>query len=193
MTCLVAVLAMPYALSPLTPMSMLERPAGHAGFFSTRACRPFGSSGLNIKIQGFAGEKPLSRNRCRIYRSNNTASPASVLLGSQPSHTLVRRSLQIRAFHLRWDGLGGCRGVGVGVGEVGVGGGWWGWWGWGVGGCGAPGQAWPGVAGLTYLQTICKPICKLHFKETHNCALSGSRKRQCPLLALQSCECRESL
>ena len=32
MTCLVAVLAMPYALSPLTPMSMLERPAGHAGF-----------------------------------------------------------------------------------------------------------------------------------------------------------------
>ena len=146
------------AVSPHPDVNVGEA-SGSCRIFSTRACRPFGSSGLNIKIQGFAGEKPLSRNRCRIYRSNSTASPASVLLGSQPSHTLVRRSLQIRAFHLRWDGLGGCRGVGVGVG----------------------------------VGEICKPICKLHFKKTHNCALSGSRKRQCPLLALQSCACRESL
>ena len=137
----------------------------------------------------------MSRNRCRIYRSNSTASPASVLLGSQPSHTSARRSLQIRAFHLRWDGPGGCRGVGVGVGVgAGVGGGGWGGWDGGGGAWrrGMGGAAWPGVAGLTYLQThvlfanflqtickpICKPICKLHFKETHNCALSGSRKRQ---------------
>ena len=45
----------------------------------------------------------MSRNRCRIYRSNSTASPASVLLESQPSHTLARRSLQLRGLHLRWD------------------------------------------------------------------------------------------
>ena len=55
-----------------------------------------------------------------------------------------------------------------------------------------PGLAWlasPICNHMFYLQTICKPICKLHFTETHNCALSGSRKGQCPLLALQSCAC----
>ena len=46
--------------------------SGSCRIFSTRACRPFGSSGLNIKIQGLRGEKPVSRNRCRIYRSNSS-------------------------------------------------------------------------------------------------------------------------
>ena len=58
------------AVSPHPDVNVGEA-SGSCRIFSTRACRPFGSSGLNIKIQGFAGEKPLSRNRCRIYRSNS--------------------------------------------------------------------------------------------------------------------------
>ena len=73
------------AVSPHPDVNVGEA-SGSCRIFSTRACRPFGSSGLNIKIQGLRGEKPVSRNRCRIYRSNSTASPASVLLGSQPAN-----------------------------------------------------------------------------------------------------------
>ena len=163
----------------------------------------------------------MSRNRCRIYRSNSTASPASVLLGSQPSHTSARRSLQIRAFHLRWDGPGGCRGVGVGMGVgvgvgVGVGGGGWGVGvgGWDGGGGawrrGMGGAAWPGVAGLTYLQThvlfanylqtICKLFANLFANPFANSTLKRLTIARCQdqendnvLSLLCSPACRESL
>ena len=61
------------AVSPHPDVNVGEA-SGSCRIFSTRACRPFGSSGLNIKIQGLRGKKPVSRNRCRIYRSNSTAS-----------------------------------------------------------------------------------------------------------------------
>ena len=67
------------AVSPHPDVNVGEA-SGSCRIFSTRACRPFGSSGLNIKIQGLRGEKPVSRNRCRIYRSNSSSSSSSSTL-----------------------------------------------------------------------------------------------------------------
>ena len=60
MTCLVAVLAMPYALSPLTPMSMLERPAGHAGFLVLEPVALSVPLGSILRFRGCGG-----RNLCQ--------------------------------------------------------------------------------------------------------------------------------
>ena len=57
MTCLVAVSAMPYALSPLTPMSMLERPAGHAGFLVLEPVALSVPLGSILRFRGCGGRK----------------------------------------------------------------------------------------------------------------------------------------
>ena len=48
-----------HAVSPHPDVNVGEA-SGSCRIFSTRACRPFGSSGLNIKIQGLRG-----RNLCQ--------------------------------------------------------------------------------------------------------------------------------
>ena len=72
------------AVSPHPDVNVGEA-SGSCRIFSTRACRPFGSSGLNIKIQGLRGEKTVPRNRCRIYRSNsNTTKQGKHVLNPKP-------------------------------------------------------------------------------------------------------------
>ena len=76
MTCLVAVLAMPYALSPLTPMSMLERPAGHAGFLVLEPVALSVPLGSILRFRGCGG-----RNLCQEIDAGFIVATVVVVVG----------------------------------------------------------------------------------------------------------------
>ena len=76
MTCLVAVLAMPYALSPLTPMSMLERPAGHAGFLVLEPVALSVPLGSILRFRGCGG-----RNLCQEIDAGFIVATVVVVIG----------------------------------------------------------------------------------------------------------------
>ena len=78
MTCLVAVLAMPYALSPLTPMSMLERPAGHAGFLVLEPVALSVPLGSILRFRGCGG-----RNLCQEIDAGFIVATVVVVVGSR--------------------------------------------------------------------------------------------------------------